>query len=236
LLKDSLGKVQRNLKDYNSVVNESIQAFSNLVSELNEEGNVQEEYFEPESFSKRIEFAKSLKAKYKDHLKEIEDFIYFENNRYKKSEKLIKNFESLFSKVTSISSENFKNEIVSFVQNNFSEKTANRILEDLRKVKSEKTVALATYKVKHSLSAVILLSIALFLIALNMKEAFIPLVGSLAISVITLFKYQEVFVQVGVPSTLVYVNFSIPYTLILVLACGFIWLYSNNILRRRERV
>lgn len=236
LLKDSLGKVQRNLKEYNSVVNESIQAFSNLVSELNEEANVQEEYFEPESFLKRIEFAKSLKVKYKDHLKDIEDFIYFENGRYKKIEKLVKTFENLFSKVVSISSEDFKEEIISFVQNNFSEKTANRILEVLKKAKTEKTVATETYKVKNSLSALILLSIGLFLIALNMKEAFIPLVGSLAVSVLTLFKYQEIFVQVGVPSTLVYVNFSIPYTLVLVLVCGFIWLYSNNILRRRERV
>ncbi|MEN3043295.1 MAG: hypothetical protein ABDH59_08400 [Fervidobacterium sp.] len=235
IFEDSLGKVQRNLKEYNSTINESIQAFSNLISELNIDTNVSEEYFEPQNFSMRIELAKKLRTQYKDHVKEIEDFIYFESNRQKKVEKIVSTIKKIFARIVSISSSKFKNQVFDYVKTNFSDKIATQLLNELEKIPTKRVIALPTYKISGALSSVILLSITLFLTAMNLKEAFIPLAGSLATSILALFKYQTVFIQVGVPSISLYVNFNIPYTLVLVLIVGFIWFYPN-ILRRRERV
>lgn len=240
VLQEPLSIVQRRLKNYNTTVNESIEKFNIL---LNDAGidtfNLSEEYFAPEGFGKRIEYAKSLLGNVADKalVKEVNDFVYFETKRYEKVEKLISEFEKDFRRFASVSSKGFRDTLVEFVESQFNGAHKDRLLKAISSTQRKPYILLPTYKIYYSLSAVILISLALFLIALKRDEAFIPLVGSFAVSVLTLFKTQTVFIQVGVPSVSVYISWLIPYTLILAVILGYYWLRKNHIiLRRRERV
>ncbi|MFN3691827.1 MAG: hypothetical protein ACK4R7_02935, partial [Fervidobacterium sp.] len=242
VFKDSFGIVQKNLKDFNSITNESIQNFSNLLYELEEESNVPEEAFQPENFKARLGFARELYAKFKrssketEKLKLIDDFIYFENGRKKKVEKILSDSEKLFVKIASHSSDDFRNRVIGFIEDNYPENTSKRFLERINNTKKNKFAFVASYKVRTILVATILFSTTLFLNALKLIEAFIPLVGSISVSLLTLLKTQDIFVQVGVPVLNVYSNIVIPFTLVLSLFFAFNWLRNNNIIRRRERV
>jgi len=236
IINDQLGKLKINAKDYNTLTNESIQAFSNLITELEEDGNLPEECFEPEKFDKRIEYVSNILSKHKDKKKEIDDFVYFEKSRMKKVEKIKLSTQKLLVKMASVSSENFKNDLISFVNSNFSENTAKEFSEKINSTKEISVVSLPGYKIQNYLAATILLALSLFLVALNFKEAFIPLIGSIAVSVLSLLKNQILFVQVGVPSITIYISWTIPYVLILSLVFGFIWFNSTNTFRRREKV
>jgi len=240
VLQEPLSIVQRRLKNYNTTVNESIEKFNIL---LNDAGidtfNLSEEYFAPEGFGKRIEYAKSLLGNVADKalVKEVNDFVYFETKRYEKVEKLISEFEKDFRRFASVSSKGFRDTLVEFVESQFNGAHKDRLLKAISSTQRKPYILLPTYKIYYSLSAVILISLALFLIALKRDEAFIPLVGSFAVSVLTLFKTQTVFIQVGVPSVSVYISWLIPYTLILAVILGYYWLRKNHIiLKRRERV
>ncbi|MGB4756077.1 MAG: hypothetical protein WBH69_08495 [Fervidobacterium sp.] len=237
-LKDPLGKVQESLKKYNTMVNQSIQEFSLLVDEVFQDQfyEIDEEYFMPDNFSKRIEYVQKLKDIHQDYKAELDDFIYFEKSRSKKAEKEITSIEKFFIKSVPISSESFKKEMIDFVNQKFSGKTLERLLSDVNTTKKKTAILVPGYKIHTHLSAIILLSIALFLTALKMYEAFIPIAGSFAVAVLTLLKHQTLFVQVGVPSMTIYVNWLIPYALILSVGFGLYWLYHNHILRRRARV
>ncbi|HUM76187.1 MAG TPA: hypothetical protein PLC31_05325, partial [Fervidobacterium sp.] len=237
-LNDPLGKVQNSLKEYDSLINESIQSFSTVVNDVfqGEFYEIPEEYFVPENFSKRIEYVNGLKSTHKDFAKELDNFVYYENSRAKKAEKQIQSIEKLFTKFASIASDSFKDEMVAFVNSRFSGKTLERLLSTLNSAKRSSVVWVPGYKVGTFLSAIMLLGFALFLSALNMYEAFIPMLGSFAVSVLTLLRNQTLFVQVGVPSLTIYVNWYIPYALILSIGFGLYWLYHNHILKRRSRV
>ncbi len=237
-LNDSLGKVQNSLKEYDSLINESIQSFSTVVNDVfqDEFYEISEEYFVPENFSKRIEYVNGLKSTHKDFAKELDNFVYYENSRAKKAEKQIQSIEKLFTKFASIGSDDFNEEMVAFVNSRFSGKTLERLLSTLNSAKRSSVVWVPGYKVSTFLSAIILLGLALFLSALNMYEAFIPMLGSFAVSVLTLLRNQTLFVQVGVPSLTIYVNWYIPYAFILSIGFGLYWLYHNHILKRRSRV
>lgn len=102
-LKDPLGKVQESLKKYNTVVNQSIQEFSLLVDEVFQDQfyEIDEEYFMPDNFSKRIEYVQKLKDIRQDYKAELDDFIYFEKSRSKKAEKEIASIEKFFIKSVS---------------------------------------------------------------------------------------------------------------------------------------
>lgn len=240
VLQEPLSIVQRRLKNYNTTVNESIEKFNIL---LNDAGidtfNLSEEYFAPEGFEKRIEYAKSLLGNVADKalVKEANDFVYFETKRYEKVEKLISEFEKDFRRFASVSSKGFRDTLVEFVESQFNGAHKDRLLKAISSTQRKPYILLPSYKIYYSLSAVILISLALFLIALKRDEAFIPLVGSFTVSVLTLFKTQTVFIQVGVPSVSVYISWLIPYTLILAVILGYYWLRKNHIiLKRRERV
>ncbi len=226
------------MKEYDSLINESIQSFSTVVNDVfqGEFYEIPEEYFVPENFSKRIEYVNGLKSTHKDFAKELDNFVYYENSRAKKAEKQIQSIEKLFTKFASIASDSFKDEMVAFVNSRFSGKTLERLLSTLNSAKRSSVVWVPGYKVGTFLSAIMLLGFALFLSALNMYEAFIPMLGSFAVSVLTLLRNQTLFVQVGVPSLTIYVNWYIPYALILSIGFGLYWLYHNHILKRRSRV
>lgn len=238
--KDPLGSIQENLKSFNSIANESIQAFSNLLYELEVEGKEPEDSLEPENFSSRLAFAKKLRGEYgkdSEKLAIIDDFVYFENTRKKKAEKIIARSEKLFVKIASISSSDFKNKIIDFIESNYSENISKYLVSKVKSSRKLAYAAVPTYKVKTALIGTILLFAALFLNALNLSEAFIPLVGSIAVYILTLLKTQILFVQVGVPVLTIYTNIAIPFGLVLSLAFGYIWLRYNNInIRRREKV
>ncbi|AFG34166.1 hypothetical protein QQE94_00015 [Fervidobacterium pennivorans subsp. shakshaketiis] len=240
VLQEPLSVVQRRLKDYNTTVNESIEKFNILLNDAGVDTfSLSEEYFAPEGFEKRIEYARSLLSKITDKvlIKEANDFIYFETKRTQKVEKLLSEFEKDFIRFVSIGSNDFRKKLVEFVESNFDGAHKDRLLKAMSSTQRKPYILLPTYKMFYSLSSVILISLALFLIVLKRDEAFIPLVGSFAVSVLTLFKTQTVFIQVGVPSVNVYVSWIIPYTLILSVILGYYWFKENHIiLKRRKRV
>jgi hypothetical protein len=240
VFEDPLGKIQKRLKNYNTLVNESVEKFSTVLSDAGIDFNsLSEEFTLPDGFNKRIEYINQLTSKVSDKvlLKELNDFVYFERQRAKKVDKILSDFESDFKRFNSVSSDDFKSKIVEFVDSNFQGSHLEKLKNALATSKREKAVMLPAYKVSYSLSAIILLGLAFFLIALKRDEAFVPLMGSFAVSVLSLFRIQTVFIQFGVPTFQIYVNFVIPYTLILSVAFGIYWLYKNHIiLRRRERV
>ncbi|MEJ5257008.1 MAG: hypothetical protein WHS64_02020 [Fervidobacterium sp.] len=237
IFKDDLSVIKIRLKDYNTIVNESVSKFSTLLSDLEiDTFDLPEELFVPENFEKRIQYAKSIGADEKDHKKEIEDFIYFESKRFSKVQKLLRAFEKDFAKFASVGSDGFRNYIIDFIESNFQSSHAKMLVDTVAKTKKSSYVLLPTYKVFYGLSASILLALALFLTALKREEAFVPLIGSVAVSLLTLLKTQTVFIQVGVPSISMYVNWLVPYILAVSLGFGIYWLYKNHILRRRERV
>lgn len=240
VLQEPLSIVQRRLKEYNTTVNESIEKFNILLNDVGVDTfSLSEEYFAPEGFEKRIYYAKSLLSKMTDKVlvKEVNDFIYFETKRYKKVEKLISEFESDFRRFVSVGSNDFRKTLSEFVDSKFEGTHRDRLLKTISSTQRKSYIILPTYKIYYSLSAVILISLSLFLIALKRDEAFVPLVGSFAVSVLTLFRTQTVFIQVGVPSISVYISWVIPYTLILAVILGYYWLKKNLIiLKRRERV
>ncbi|MGC8819727.1 MAG: hypothetical protein ACP5PP_01260 [Fervidobacterium sp.] len=236
VIKDPLGKIQRYAKDFNTTVSESIQSFTTLLSDLQEDGNVSEEYFIPENFSKRIEYAKSLKSRHERMAKEIDDFVYFESVRMKKVISIRKHMEKLLKSISSISSNDFRKDLGDFVLKNFSEQISQQLLSIINSTPHRNAVFLPGYKIENYLISTMLLSLALFLTALNLQEAFIPLMGSIAVSVLSLLKYQTLFVQAGVPPITIFVNWAIPYVLVLSVMFGFLWLKAYNTFRRREKV
>lgn len=240
VLEEPLSVVQRRLKDYNTTVNESIEKFNAVLTDAGiDVYTLSDEYVAPEAFEKRVEYVKELVKKTNDKnlTKQLNDFIYFETKRAKKVEKIISEFERDFRKFAAIGSDTFRNKLAEFAESKFQGMHKDRLLKAISSTPKKAYVTLPTYKAYYSLSAVILISLSLFLIALKRYEAFIPLVGALAVSVLTLFRTQNVFVQVGVPSLNVYISWLIPYTLVLSFALGFYWLKENHIiLRRRERV
>ncbi|WP_448375243.1 hypothetical protein [Fervidobacterium sp.] len=240
VLEEPLSKIQKRLKDYNTLINESVNKFSTVLNDAGVDSfDLDEEFFTSEGFYKRIEYVNKLIEKTKDSnlLKELNDFIYFEKERSKKVDKIISEFKDDFVHFNSIASEDFRNKLINFIDSKFQGSHHETLKNAIVNSKRKSSVVLPTYKISYSLSAIILLGLSLFLTALRREEAFVPLVGSFAVSILTLLKTQNIFIQVGVPMYGIYVDWIIPYTLILSVSFGIYWLYKNHIiLRRRERV
>ncbi|ODN29882.1 hypothetical protein, partial [Fervidobacterium thailandense] len=229
VLRDPLGKVQRSLKNYNTALNESVQSFSSLIGELGiSDTEIDQSLFEPSNFDGRIKFAGELKLKHKDQKNLIDDFLYFERKRASSVMNEIANVRSVLTRAAEISSEPLRREFYNFVESNF-EGQHRELLEDaLRSTKTKRYVAVGGFSVRNIFVSYLMLYVALFLIALNRRESFIPIAGAFASSLVSFFNAQEFFVQSGVPTILISLVYQIPIGLILTIILGLLWFRGNH--------
>lgn len=237
VLKDPLGKVQRSLRNYNAVLNESIQNFSALTDELEiEETEVEASLFEPANFEGRLRFVSELKSKYKDKRNVIEDFLYFEKKRASRLKKELANIRAVLVSAARISSQRLRQELLNFVESNFEGPDREVLKNTLESIGTLKHITVSGFSIRNVLVSYVLLYLAIFLIALGRSESFVFIAGAFASAVTSLLGTQEFFVQSGVPTVSVNISYQIPISLILALILGFYWFKENHFFKGREKV
>ncbi len=236
ILRDPLGKVQKSLRNYNTALNESIQNFSALLSELEiDEAKIERSLFEPANFEGRLKFVSQLKSKYKDKRNVLEDFLYFEKKRASKLKKELAKIRAVLVSAARISSQRLRQELLNFLESNFEGPDREVLKNTLESVETLKHITVSGFSIRNVLVSYILMYLAIFMIALGRSESFILIAGAFASAVTSLIGPQEFFVQSGVPTVLVNISYQIPICLILALLLGFYWFKENNFFRRREK-
>ncbi len=229
LFQDRFGFFQKNVRELNSLVSESLRDFDNIPFDLE---NVPENLYESNNFKGRIDFVNKLLKERNDIV--FEEFLYSEIRREKKYNKILKEIESYILKVSKI--DGFQDDVVSTIERNFDEKNAKKILEPLKNVKSDQNIGIIGSRVKNILVATILFYLGILFLALGFDEGIIPLFASLGTALMTFFGLQEVFVEFGVPNISVTSTLEIPWILISTVIFAFVYLKKDLSFRRREKV
>lgn len=240
LLYDAQGTLQRTLKNYNTVLNESVQSYTDLVYEVLPEGELEtalsEEYVELTAMEKRLAFAKGLKVPDPNTERLVKDFVFFEEGRIRKAKAELSKMKSVFSKMLVFSSRNFREELRSFIEKNFEGQARRELLDLLETTRQATAIKLAGYQVRTVLYSFVMIFFALFLRILKRPEWLILTLGAFASSILSFVGPQEVFVQYGVPTLVLRGTMFNPAALAISLILGVAWLRENTTLRRRERV
>ncbi len=229
LFQDRFGFFQKNVRELNSLVNESLRDFDNIAFDLE---NVPENLYEPDNFKRRIDFINKILKERKEVV--FEDFLYSEIRREKKYNKILKELESYILKVSKI--DGFQDEVVSTVERNFDEKNAKKILESIKNVKSGQDFGIIGSRVKNILIATILFYLGILFLALGFDEGIIPLFASLGTGLMTFFGLQEVFIEFGVPNIFVTSTLVISWIFISTVIFAFVYLKKDLSFRRRDKV
>lgn len=239
VLDEPLGAIQRTVKRYTSLLNESVQSYTDLVYQVLSESELPEalddQLLEPSAFEERMAFVEKLRSKHPNYRELIDDFVYYENRRIRKANSEFSKLSSLFRKFSSISSDDFKRELTSFIESNFTGRHGDRLLQEVSSTNRASTVTLPGLSVRNVLFALTLIHFALFLRVLGRSEWIVPLAGALALSMVSFVGAQEIFVQFGVPTLTLRGTVFNPLALIVSLVLVFHWFLENTTLRGRER-
>ncbi len=229
LFQDRFGFFEKTVRELNTLVNESIRDFDNIVFDIED---VSETLYEPHNFKGRIEFVNKLLKENKDPY--LEEYVYNEAKREKKFAKLIAKIENYAAKVYRI--KGLEDDVFNVIRKTFDERIAEKLLETLGVEETDQRFGIIGSRVKNTLVATILFYLGILFLALGFEEGIIPLFASFGTSLMTFFGLQEVFVEFGVPNIFVTSTFVFPWILISLVIVGFLYLKKDLSFRRREKV